>query len=394
MKRSFVIWQGLLERLTKEPDLENIILGTGAPAKDLQAKLRLLNLKAQVLVGDRDEPANGLWHYDRLAALDEIARYRFIVCFDADEWMLLSPAKSVLFKRLGVAWNHPRVIFLTNHLGPAEYVDSNSIDAIVHDVCVYKGRSHAVYGDPCEDAFKIHIFGGCGPSSVYRITRAAWPEILYEKLRAYGFPALVREWGSLRLKRADCLLRFLRDDPGSDKDLVILDERMIEMDVLQVVKRNLLPLHRGVYPHPFLSWLENSYTDETCEGLNHDTNPIEIWEMQHRIFRALGRRNGFAFWNIMMPNGMFLPEEQARRLTGLSPGYLARMRRLKESVLSTVGGTQVKDYTDCFVGVDDIFDMYQDAHHLTDKGHEIIAERCARDILRTFGEDRRKKRRA
>jgi hypothetical protein len=81
-----------------------------------------------------------------------------------------------------------------------------------------------------------------------------------------------------------------------------------------------------------------------------------------------------------------LPETQERRLTGLSPGYLSVLRREKEMALS-LAGDGMKDYTDRFSGVadTDLFDMYIDGSHLTDRGNEIIAERCARDILHAFG---------
>ncbi|MDR1397715.1 MAG: hypothetical protein LBJ14_08290 [Desulfarculales bacterium] len=387
MKRSFVIFEDLLERLACRPELDNIILGTGVMARDLQIKLRLLNLKAPFLVGGSDDPEKGIYHYSRLAELESVERRRFIVCFDVDEWTLIAPAQAALYSRLAVTTsNHPLVIRLTSESIIYERAGEFFIDAHIQNLFTRHNRPYAVYGNPERRRFKIHIFGDCLESGLCRYPRFSWPELLRNRLRERGFAAVVYTWGQPGESSAECLLQFLRDGVNHKLDLLILGKNVTELDDLRNAHYNLLPVVQGIGAHPYIAQWRAAYRGKTEEGLKHDIDAAVRWKMHHRIFLALARQMGFTFWNIIIPNAYSLPEAQALKLSGLSPGYLARRREQKEAAIASVNGVGVKDYTDSFSGVDNIFDMFADPVHLTDSGNEIIAERCARDILRTFGE--------
>ncbi|MDR1203863.1 MAG: hypothetical protein LBL26_00055 [Peptococcaceae bacterium] len=387
MRRGFVIWENLLQRLAREPELENIILGTGVMARDLQTKLRLLSLKAPFLVGGSDDAENGIYHYSHIAELEPAERYRFIVCFDVDEWTLIAPAQSAVYSRLGVAtYNHPRVIRLTGDSTLYERAGEFLIDAHIQNLFIRRDSPYAVYGNPGSGQFNIHIFGGCHASALFRYSQSAWPELLQNRLRECEFHTVVYAWGQPRESTADCLLQFLRDGINHKVDLLILEKSVNELDVLHVARYNLLPVREGSGVHEYIYQLRGTYSGKIENGLKHNIDYTILWKTHHRVFSALAKRMGFTFWNIITSTGYSLPEEQARKLLGLSPGYLARKRKQKEAAISSVNGVCVKDYTDSFNGVDNIFEMYADISHLTDKGNEIIAERCAKDILQTFGE--------
>jgi hypothetical protein len=136
--------------------------------------------------------------------------------------------------------------------------------------------------------------------------------------------------------------------------------------------------------HAFVHGVRQSYGQEMSNGLDHAVDGPEILKVQHGIMTALSKFCGFAFWSILAPRGDLLPEAQERRLLGRSPGYLSVLRRQKEAALNCCGDC-VKDYTDSFSESVDIFDMYADSDHLTDRGNAIVAKRCAKDILRAFG---------
>jgi hypothetical protein len=133
--------------------------------------------------------------------------------------------------------------------------------------------------------------------------------------------------------------------------------------------------------------MRGSYGGETSGGPEHSADTKEILEIQYGLMSALAKLFRFTFWSIIAPGRGSLPEAQEHLLTGRRiPGYLSVLRQEKEKALS-VAGDGMKDYTDSFSGVadTDLFDMYIDGNHLTDRGNEIIAERRARDILRAFG---------
>jgi hypothetical protein len=394
MRNSFVIGQDFLERLIKNPELENIILGTGVPAKDLQTKLHLLNLKAPFLVGDRDEPTNGLMHYNRLAELEDVTRYRFIACFDTDEWTLIAPVQSAVYKLLGKAVNsHPRLLKVTTAAVWFERAGGIRNDAHIHGILLKDGRPFEVFGENRPGDFKIHVFGGSTASSILRCSERVWPEMLAEKLQKVKFNATVYSWGYHRAPFGNKLITFLRDAQYYRPDLVIFYSLKPYETLLYAARMNVLSVFTAYGAHDFTNNMRWSYKCETSNGAKHSAGTNEIFEIQQGIMTALEKLFSFTFWSVIPPNGELLPEAQEQSLLDLSPGYLSVLRREKETALS-VAGDCIKDYSDSFSGVADIFDMYVDTHHLTDRGNSIIAERFAKDILLAFGGDKKETERA
>jgi hypothetical protein len=385
MKSSFIIYQDILERFTEDDQIENIILGTGVMARDLQAKLRLLNLKAPFLVGGRDDLRNGIWHYERLNELEKPERYRFIVCFDVDEWVLIAPVQSIVFRLLGIAsYNHPNIIRLTSDPVLYERAGELLTDAHIHNIILKNDRPYALFGEEHDNAFNIHIFGASCSSSIFSYSQYSWSELLFMKLFNENFNAAVYSWGQPLEALSDCLLQFLRDGYRHKPNLVILYKGEAEFDPLRIGKKNILPIRTGVGSHEYIRWMQSTYKEDKSNGIDHAVDIFEIWTVQLRIFKALAKLLGFTFWAVIPPSGTLLPEEQSKQLLGLSSGYLARVRKRKDIAVSAVEDCLVKDYTDSFAGIDNIFEMYADITHLTDSGNNIIAERCAKDILTMF----------
>ncbi len=110
MKRSMVLDSVTLARLADKPEYDNIVIGTGALARDMRKKLLLLGLNAPFLIGGHAEPEKGVRHYSEIANLGDPKRYRFILCCDTDEWELIAPAQTAAYAFLGIsAENHPQV---------------------------------------------------------------------------------------------------------------------------------------------------------------------------------------------------------------------------------------------------------------------------------------------
>jgi hypothetical protein len=389
MNSSFVIWQNILERITSKPDLENIILGTGAIARDLQTKLRLMNLKSSFLVGDREDSTEGIVHYKRLSEVADDKNFRFICAFDTEEYALIAPVQSAVFKLLGVAtYNHPRMFFSEYNRNTVMHeLDSCTyqFDANIHDIALKSGLPYEMFGTTCFDAFNIHILGGSTASSIFSISQYSWARFLYERLNRSGFKVVVYNWAKAAESPADCLLEFLRDSVFHKADLVVLYSSGMTSSSLNVTTNNILSIRTLSGVRQFNRGLRESYQNPTSNGLNFDLSESEIFDIQCCVFNALGKMFGFDFWSVVPPSGDLLPEKQARRLLGLSPGYLARKRSTKDGFLAKAAEYCVKDYSDTFAEVGEIFDMFADISHLTNEANELVAQRFTDDILRTFG---------
>ncbi len=72
--------------------------------------------------------------------------------------------------------------------------------------------------------------------------------------------------------------------------------------------------------------------------------------------------------------------------SGYPKSYLSRQLQKKDRLLSALDSRYTKDYTDTFADVDDIFSVFADYGHYSDKGNELVAERLATDILKEFGD--------
>jgi hypothetical protein len=380
MKRSFVLYQHILERLASAPEMENIILGTGKLAREMQNKLQLLNLKtAPFLVGGADDEAGNIWSYTRLSTLENVEKCRFIVCFDVDEYALISPAQAVIYERLGlVSLNHPQLLRLMSDLIPFEIAGEQYSDPLIQNVILQNNKPYAMYGSTELNAFQIHVMGGCNAGSILSYPEYSWPELLAEKLNNIGFASAIYSWGRPNTPISDSLLQFIRDGQALKPNLLILYSGVGDSET------NVLSIRFGVSAHEYTRRLITTFQAERKNGLMNSATPSEVFEIQHRIFRRLSKIYNFEFWNIIPPTGDLLPEIQSRQLLGLSKGYLARKRQKKDMLITQLGNSNVLDYTDSFINETNVFELFTDRMHLSDKGAKIIAERCFNEIITAF----------
>lgn len=387
MKRIFVLWNWLLEKLVDNNELTTIILGTGAMARDIQRKLNLLNIKTEpFLIGGINDPVNNIRHYESLVQLDNPQQYRFICCYDVDEWMLIMPTFSIVYQILGVySWNHPKVIRFSAELVLAERAGGACIDVHTHDSHSKEGHLYSVFGPKeCKKAFKIHIFGACTVSGIYKLHERSIPEILYTELSKAGFESVIYAWGNPIKTVSDNLTLFLRDGYSFQKDLVILLTNSEDFDPIRVTGKNLLNVSTNIEAHAFVRTMEYYNPGEVSTGINHDIDTATIIASQHKIFLALSKLSGFSFWNIIHPVSSMLSFEHYKQLLGLGEGHFSRSKKRKDAIINEIHSPFLKDYTNTFDNESDIFSIFADTRHFTDKGNKIVAQRIASDILAEF----------
>ncbi len=163
MRRCFLLANEVLERLTVDDSMVNIILGTGVLAREMQGKLQLLNLKAPLLIGFEDDSEKGVLGYENLDRLEESESCRFISCMDIDEFALIGPSHSAVRKLLGSALtNNPRFITFSSQPVIGERTPDLRTDVSVQSCRLRDGCPFTVDGDTGDkSAFKIHILGAC-----------------------------------------------------------------------------------------------------------------------------------------------------------------------------------------------------------------------------------------
>jgi len=385
MKLKFLIESGFLQWLCDTDKYDNIILGTGKTARDLQTKLRLMDMKSSFLVGDRDDEVAGVVDYRRLGAFEEKDSFRFIAAFDSDEQGLISPIHTAVHKLLGImSFNHPRWVWLSQLDITYEKGGGLKNDANNHSVLLRNKLPYELFGKPNEESFKIHILGGSAASSLFSYSEHSWPEYLYNELADKN--CVVYSWGQTRAPFGDVLTTFLRDMMFYGADLVIFYGQNLLLNPRNIAQKNLMYIRASTGVHEFIQNVRSTYSAEKSNGIDHIVKTDEMAAIQHRIMLSLSKRFGFAFWDVLAPNIKYLPEEQAYQLTKRSPLYLRRQREKKDAMIAAMNSASVKDFTDTFVGVDNIFDMYCDRGHLTNEGNERIAKRFAADIIAAYGD--------
>ena len=392
MKFPFILDLGMLERLTKNPDYDNIIVGTGAFACDMRDKLRQLGLKVPFMIGSFSDAENNIRHYSEISRLENPKQYRFIICCDEEEWELIAPALSAVYRLVGNAvFNHPQVFRLNTDIVLWERGGKYVTDAGNGNVSLRNEVPYIAYGDESDaDAFHVHILGSCHAGGIISFAQANFPEILWHRLNQSGFRAVVYTWGQINSPVSDCLLGFVRDICFRKADLAILYTST--SNSLQFTVTNALPARTGlVNKHIFTRHLDHVYKEKICNGVNFNADSLTIRKLQQRVLISLSQLHRFAFWEIIPPTVYVLPDEQAKTFRGASPGYLSRRRLEKDRMIAALDKKHTKDYSDAFNGVDDIFSMFADAAHLTSEGNRLVAERCAADILGVFSNPGRTK---
>lgn len=378
----------VLERLARTPEMKNVIIGTGAPARDLRDKLLLLGLPVPFLVGDREDSEQGIRHYSAISKLEDPQSWRFILCCDLDEWTLIAPAQMEAFRLLGHAsWNHPQVVRFCADTILYEQAGEYVTDAMNGNVVLREGKPYRIYGEEKEGVFRIHLLGLCQTGGVLQFTRESAPEQLQQLLDEAGFPCVVYAWSQPLNPIGNSISSLVRDLSPHQIDLLILYTGLVEQDPLRITTKNVLSTRVGTATslQPFLLRAAAVHSGEISSGINHEIGLAALRAVQQRIFIALSRFHGYAFWDVVAPLTTILPQEQAKKLRGLSPGYLARQKRKIEEALAALDPRYTRDYTGLFAGVEDVRDMYTDSTHLSDQGNRLVAERFATEILQEFG---------
>jgi len=393
MKRSVILHSYHIKQWAEDPSVKNIIIGTGAIARDMRDKLRLLGLQAPFLIGGADGCDNEIRHYSHIAELKNPKEYRFIVCCDTDEWELSSRAINAAHRFMGrAAFLHPRVIRYCLDDVLKEQAGANVFDAAACNIILRDDKPYILFEDKGlfgnkDSAFNIHIIGSCHSGGIWRPTKDSFPETLYKSLDKLGFGARLYTWGQPSNLTSDIITRFVRDVCFHNADLVILFNTIDELSSVNTNKKNILPARsiNDAHKPEFIKLLNSAYKGEISNGADHNASLFDIRRIQQRIFIALSKLYGFRFWDIIPPGVKLLPEALAQRYGGLSKGYYARQRARKEDLLAVLNREHTKDYTKTFNGVNDIYEMFTDGMHFSDKGNELLAKRCARDIIETFG---------
>jgi len=382
MEKDFIIHESLLSQLTEDVNVINIILGTGALARDMQRKLRLLNLKVPFLIGGYDDPENGIRHYNTLTELGDLQHHRFISCFNIDEYPLIAPTHSMVYKVLGVATeNHPKVIRFSGHL-IRKKAGVYSIDSHIQECLVKDGNPYVVFGDINDNkAYVIHIYSGCIASGIFNHAENTIPKLLYDKLQNDGYNVIIYSWGQPSQPVSDSLIFYLRDGYHHKPDHVILFVNSADLDPINANKKNTLNVRTKYRTHPAVRKIRSTYPGIVNEGIDYDVDELTIGLTQSKILSSMSKLQGFTLWNVFPPNSMTLSEEQSHRLLKLSPGFLARARKRKDEMIEVLSDLSVKDYTDTFDEVPDIFDMFVDIRHYTSGGNDLIAQRLADDLI-------------
>lgn len=386
MTKSMLLHYGTLEQWTKNPDIINLVVGTGALAKDMQTKLRLLNLDAPFLIGDRDDEDAGIRHYSVIETLEDPKRYRFIVCCDLDEWTIIGQVLPRAFKlNSGAVANHPRVVQYSCAQVFWERGGREVLDAWRGSAYLKDGKPFEVFGDTDrQEAFHIHILGSCHADPVRKFATRSIPERLYEMLRAEGYDVVVHGRSRGMAPSSDVVFTHMAEACCEKNNLTIFFNTLSDLQYATSTGGNLLSPRGNISVHPMLAKIRAVYQNEKCDGFEHaSASPMEILVYQSRVLAALSKRTGGEFWDIITPAMQYLPEKQALEAGCLSPGYYARRRGEKDEFLSQVAWA--RDYTGCFLDVENIFSAYTDSLHFSNIGIELVAERLAREIITEFG---------
>jgi hypothetical protein len=382
MRRCFVLAKEFLEQLTADAQITNVIMGTGVLARDMQRKLRLLNLKAPLLIGAEDDPENGVLGYENLETLGNPKSCRFICCIDMDEFALLAPVHSAVRKFMGSLLVNIRFSTLTV-LG--ERTPDLRVDAHVQSCRLRDGRFHTVHGDPVDAAaFKIHLLGSCTVSDLFNLAERTLPSLLWEELTLSGFNAVVYSWGQTEQSEGDNLVLLLRDMRFYKPDLVISAGHWGELDPVKSTLKNVLAVRTYHLPHYSVPLMEEIYDAKINNGIDHNVESPYIAAVRHKIFVALSKHLGFAFWHIVPPGIFFFSGNQSQALTGLGAGYLSRQRKAKDDIVKMIDSPHLKDYTGIFDNEPDVFAMFADSVHFTGRGNSSLARKMARDILAEY----------
>jgi hypothetical protein len=135
---------------------------------------------------------------------------------------------------------------------------------------------------------------------------------------------------------------------------------------------------------PFIKYVVDSGI-KASEGIHHQADLISVTAIRQKMLGALAKRHGFAYWNVLLASADVMGAKRGMAFKGLTPGYFSRRSKDKEKLLSALDSLHTKDYSNTFSQVGDLFTVFVDNMHYSDKGCRLMAERFTADILNEFG---------
>jgi hypothetical protein len=207
-------------------------------------------------------------------------------------------------------------------------------------------------------------------------------------LEKSGFHNTLYVWQLSQDLQSDSFFKYFRDVCFYRFNLLILYSAASGLNPLVSTTDNILSTSTAdslIFRHPFVSKVSRLYEHEASTGIHHGVDAVRIRQLQQRVMIAMARRYGFAFWDTICPSEFSLIPKQGAQLRRFTAGFLNRHRVLQERIVSSLDKHYTKDYSAIFSKDDNVFELYPDHMHYSDKAAIIIAARFAADILNEFG---------
>ena len=338
------------------------------------------------MVGGKDDFENGIISYENISYVGDPHKCRFIGCFDFDEFDLMPIVFSNVYKTLGAAAHTcPNVFRFTTEQLWLERSGGCCADTNNVGCRMLNGRSYGAYGNTeSKSSFNIHILGTCLFSETHKFMENTVSKLLYQNLQKTIKNVTVHSWGQPARPVYDNIISLIRDVNLHKPDLVILFMTPEDFNPLYVVTKNLLAVRTANHRYHSTDRIDLAYNNKVNNGINHDIEISQLGLMQNKVFLSLAKYFGFTFCKYYASSPDLISEAKAMQFLGLSSKYFERCRKRKDEYIKTVNSPCVKDYSDTFNEVEDIFNVYSDAQHFSQKGNELIAKRLADDITLHF----------
>jgi hypothetical protein len=207
-------------------------------------------------------------------------------------------------------------------------------------------------------------------------------------LEGAGFRNAIYVWQLRQDLQADSFFKYFRDVSFHEFDLLVLYSATSGLNPLAATTDNILSTSTTanlIYRHDFVAKVCQSYEGEASSGIRHNTDAAQIRQIQQRIMISMSQRHKFEFWDVLAPSTYSLSLRQGLQLGRYGEGFMKRQRKIKEDAVSVLDRRYLKDYTNVFDAEDDVFSLYPDHMHYSDKAAQIVAEQFASDILKEFG---------
>ena len=384
-----------IEHLIKKPDFRHVVCGTGAIARDMLKKLKLLELETDpILYSGADSSDGSVRHYERLREIENPKRCRFFVFYSYDEWYLNAPTLSVIKEQIG------KMIPLTDHQQVVQWGVNQCITARGDEWAfnIFGNIQNSIGGDyfttkgNADSEFTVNIFGNSTAADIFSNEEPSFGENLISELSEAGMNAKVVNYAQWNRLNEDQILQFLSEDIAEKPGLVLLQMSPFSAAGYKAYKAvNLLPTNDDDSYGNIASWMRSEYFNNFFGGgnfgVNFSTDVIESSVNQARVMKAISERSGLKFWACVFPRIEYLHEAISTAVSIRPAGYLKRTRERKDEFVKAASRyVTVKDFSDAFDGYDSIFPLLMDESHPTAKGYAAVAKRIAAEIIGNFPE--------